>query len=163
MACEAVRTWPCHCGSRFASALYHVTARGDEREPIPLTPLARVGGQYSAGLATQRAARGTESQADLSFGARLTGSDSYRAQDDAGGQDVGAEPTSESSQRPLNPYKGSSVAARNGGTLERAQQTCPPKASGRRLIAAHESPRTTKLYDRTSDYITLDEIERIAI
>jgi hypothetical protein len=30
-------------------------------------------------------------------------------------------------------------------------------------IAAHESPRTTKLYDRTSDEITLDEVERIAI
>ena len=40
----------------------------------------------------------------------------------------------------------------NGGTLENAQQ-----------IAAHESPRTTKLYDRTSDEITLDEIERILI
>ena len=40
----------------------------------------------------------------------------------------------------------------NGGTLEQAQQ-----------IAAHESPRTTKLYDRTNDAITLDEIERILI
>lgn len=40
----------------------------------------------------------------------------------------------------------------NGGTLEHAQQ-----------IAAHESPRTTKLYDRTSDDISLDEIERIVI
>jgi site-specific recombinase XerD len=40
----------------------------------------------------------------------------------------------------------------NGGTLEHAQ-----------AIAAHESPRTTKLYDRTSDTLTLDEIERIAI
>jgi integrase len=40
----------------------------------------------------------------------------------------------------------------NGGTLERAQQ-----------IAAHSSPKTTKLYDRTSDSITLDEIERILI
>ena len=30
-------------------------------------------------------------------------------------------------------------------------------------IAAHESVRTTKLYDRTSDEITLDEVERIAI
>lgn len=40
----------------------------------------------------------------------------------------------------------------NGGTLEHAQQ-----------IAAHESPKTTKLYDRTSDQITLDEIERIVI
>jgi hypothetical protein len=29
--------------------------------------------------------------------------------------------------------------------------------------AAHESPRTTKLYDRTSEQITPDEIERIAI
>ena len=40
----------------------------------------------------------------------------------------------------------------NGGTIEKAQ-----------VIAAHESPRTTKLYDRTSDAITLDEIERIMI
>ena len=40
----------------------------------------------------------------------------------------------------------------NGGTLENAQ-----------AIAAHESPRTTKLYDRTSDEITLDEVERIRI
>jgi len=40
----------------------------------------------------------------------------------------------------------------NGGTLENAQ-----------IIAAHESPRTTKLYDRTRDDITLDEVERIAI
>ncbi len=40
----------------------------------------------------------------------------------------------------------------NGGTLEKAQ-----------AIAAHSSPRTTKLYDRTSDAISLDEIERIII
>lgn len=40
----------------------------------------------------------------------------------------------------------------NGGTIEKAQ-----------AIAAHESPRTTKLYDRTNDEITLDEIERILI
>ena len=39
-----------------------------------------------------------------------------------------------------------------GGTLENAQ-----------AMAAHESPRTTKLYDRTSDEITLDEVERIVI
>ncbi len=30
-------------------------------------------------------------------------------------------------------------------------------------MANHESPRTTKLYDRTRDQITLDEVERIAI
>jgi integrase/recombinase XerD len=29
-------------------------------------------------------------------------------------------------------------------------------------IAAHERPRTTKLYERTSDEITLDEAERLA-
>jgi hypothetical protein len=28
-------------------------------------------------------------------------------------------------------------------------------------MAAHESPHTTKLYDRTADVITLDEVERI--
>jgi hypothetical protein len=32
-----------------------------------------------------------------------------------------------------------------------------------RQIANHESPRTTKLYDRTSNAIGLDEIERIRI
>ena len=40
----------------------------------------------------------------------------------------------------------------NGGTIEMAQ-----------TIAGHASPRTTKLYDRTGDEITLDEVERIAI
>ena len=30
-------------------------------------------------------------------------------------------------------------------------------------FAAHESPRTTKLYDRTSDELTFDEIEWIGI
>ena len=39
-----------------------------------------------------------------------------------------------------------------GATLENAQ-----------AMAAHESPRTTKLYDRTGDEITLDEVERITI
>jgi hypothetical protein len=38
----------------------------------------------------------------------------------------------------------------NGGSLEKAQ-----------MMAAHESPRTTKLYDRTSDQISLDEVERV--
>ena len=39
-----------------------------------------------------------------------------------------------------------------GGSLENAQ-----------AMAAHESPRTTKLYDRTNDAITLEEVERIKI
>jgi hypothetical protein len=30
-------------------------------------------------------------------------------------------------------------------------------------IAAHASPRTTKLYDRRTDFDTLDEIEKIII
>ena len=29
------------------------------------------------------------------------------------------------------------------------------------LMAAHESPRTTKLYDRTNDAVSLDEVERV--
>jgi site-specific recombinase XerD len=41
---------------------------------------------------------------------------------------------------------------KNGGRLEVAQQ-----------IAAHESPRTTGLYDRRGDDVSLDEVERIAI
>jgi site-specific recombinase XerD len=40
----------------------------------------------------------------------------------------------------------------NGGTLEYAQ-----------AMAAHKSPRTTKLYDRTKERLTLDEIERIRL
>ncbi len=30
-------------------------------------------------------------------------------------------------------------------------------------MAARESPKTTKLYERTGDQITLDEVERIDI
>jgi hypothetical protein len=30
-----------------------------------------------------------------------------------------------------------------------------------RPMAAHESPRTTKLYDRTKERLTQDEVERI--
>lgn len=41
---------------------------------------------------------------------------------------------------------------RNGGQLEVAQQ-----------MAAHESARTTGLYDRRNDHVSLDEIERIVI
>lgn len=41
---------------------------------------------------------------------------------------------------------------KNGGKLEIAQQ-----------IAGHESPRTTKLYDRREEEISLDEVERIII
>jgi integrase/recombinase XerD len=40
----------------------------------------------------------------------------------------------------------------NGGSLEQAQE-----------IANHASPKTTRLYDRTSDQITLDAVERIVI
>lgn len=40
----------------------------------------------------------------------------------------------------------------NGGTLEKAQQ-----------LANHESVRTTKLYDRRDDKLSLDEVERITI
>jgi integrase/recombinase XerD len=41
---------------------------------------------------------------------------------------------------------------KNNGTLEHAQ-----------TLANHASPRTTKLYDRRSDEISLDEVEKISI
>jgi integrase/recombinase XerD len=41
---------------------------------------------------------------------------------------------------------------KNGGSIEHAQQ-----------IANHATPQTTRLYDRSGDEITLDEIERIVI
>ena len=47
---------------------------------------------------------------------------------------------------------GITVYLEKGGTIENAQ-----------AIANHESPRTTKLYDRTGDQVSLDEIERIVI
>ncbi len=47
---------------------------------------------------------------------------------------------------------GITVYLENKGTLETAQK-----------IAAHELPRTTKLYDRTDDQLTLDEIEKISV
>ena len=47
---------------------------------------------------------------------------------------------------------GITVYMENNGTLEKAQQ-----------MANHESPKTTKLYDRSSDQITLDEVNKIVI
>ncbi len=41
---------------------------------------------------------------------------------------------------------------RNGGTLERAA-----------VMANHASTRTTQLYDRRDDAVTLDEVERIGV
>ena len=43
---------------------------------------------------------------------------------------------------------GITIYLTNGGTLEKAQ-----------MMAAHSSPRTTKLYDRTNDAVSLDEVE----
>jgi hypothetical protein len=40
----------------------------------------------------------------------------------------------------------------NGGALKHAQE-----------MAAHESPRTTKLYDRTKERLPQDEVERIRL
>jgi integrase/recombinase XerD len=47
---------------------------------------------------------------------------------------------------------GITVYLLNGGLLEYAQQ-----------MAAHESARTTKLYDRRNDQVTLDQVERIVL
>src|SRR3977135_1063950 len=47
---------------------------------------------------------------------------------------------------------GITIYLENDGRLKHAQQ-----------MAGHESPRTTKLYDRTKDEITLSEVERIRL
>jgi integrase len=47
---------------------------------------------------------------------------------------------------------GITIYLENDGRLEHAQQ-----------MAGHESPRTTKLYDRTKEEITLSEVERIRL
>src|SRR3954465_3504051 len=45
---------------------------------------------------------------------------------------------------------GITIYLKNGGLLEHAQQ-----------MAAHESTRTTKRYDRRNDQVTLDEVEKL--
>jgi integrase len=47
---------------------------------------------------------------------------------------------------------GNTAYLANGGALEHARE-----------MAAHESPRTTKLYDRTKERLTQDEVERIRL
>jgi hypothetical protein len=51
-------------------------------------------------------------------------------------------------------FRATSVTAylKNGGTLERAAQ-----------MANHASTRTTQLYDRRAEEVTLDEVERILV
>src|SRR6266481_5592023 len=62
-------------------------------------------------------------------------------------------PTSRSKPRPAT-FRATGITAylANGGALEHAQE-----------MAAHESPRTTKLYDRTKERLTQDEVERIRL
>ena len=50
-------------------------------------------------------------------------------------------------------FRGTGITAylENGGTLEKARQ-----------MAAHASTRTTQLYDRREDRVTLDEVEKIS-
>ena len=48
--------------------------------------------------------------------------------------------------------RGITAYLENGGLLEHAQQ-----------MAAHSSARTTKLYDRRGEAISLDEVERISL
>jgi hypothetical protein len=50
------------------------------------------------------------------------------------------------------PYAGFTDYLENGGSIQKARQ-----------IAANESPKSTKLDDRTSDQITLDKVEWIVI
>ena len=45
---------------------------------------------------------------------------------------------------------GITIYLTNGGDLEKAQQ-----------MAAHESPRTTKLYDRRCEMVSLNEVEKV--
>ena len=54
------------------------------------------------------------------------------------------------------------TAIRSATGIAAYLKTAAPSRTAQ-AIAAHESPRTTKLYDRTSDEITLDEVERIVI
>ena len=51
-------------------------------------------------------------------------------------------------------FRGTGITAylENGGTLEKARQ-----------MAAHASTRTTQLYDRREDRVTLDEVVKINI
>ena len=58
------------------------------------------------------------------------------------------------SARTADAFRATGITAylKNGGKLEIAQQ-----------MAAHESARTTGLYDRRNDEISLDEVERIGI
>ena len=53
-----------------------------------------------------------------------------------------------------HPFRTTGVTAylRNGGTLERAVR-----------MANHASTRTTQLYDRRAEEVTLDEVERILV
>jgi len=64
----------------------------------------------------------------------------------AGGRDLDED------QQCALPASGITADLTNGGTLEEAA-----------MIANHTSTRTTQLYDRRNDEVSLDEVERILI
>lgn len=124
---------------------------------IPLTmPVPSLPGGGAAGLYRRsRHWRGSQgvSVSDL---ARACGGDAFGAAHVAAGR-LAHDPEAALSVGIMTPIGNHSFRATgitaylaNGGALEHAQE-----------MAAHESPRTTKLYDRTKERLTQDEVERI--
>ena len=66
----------------------------------------------------------------------------------------GAPLAAPEADRPCFGVRATGITAylKNGGTLEKAAS-----------VANHASTRTTQLYDRRSDEVTLDEVERVGI
>jgi integrase len=80
--------------------------------------------------------------------------DAFEPAEDAQTNGLGARATGISTELGCHSFRatGITVYLQNGGLLEHAQQ-----------MAAHESARTTKLYDRRNDKVTLDEVEKIML
>jgi hypothetical protein len=59
----------------------------------------------------------------------------------------------------------STAAISSGGNanFDRASTAAYSSIEYAQQMAAHESARTTKLYDRRNDQVTLDQVERIVL
>ena len=115
----------------------------------------RAGPPQGGGLSRRGRDRGRERRAPVALDA--AGRRDGRAPDEPGGcvpDDQAAHQDRRARRGHCHTFRATGITAYllNGGTLERAQ-----------AIAGHESPRTTKLYDRTADEVTIEDIEKIGI
>jgi hypothetical protein len=82
----------------------------------------------------------------------------------AGSEETAAETSGRKSSPWLrNVVSTAAISSGRNANFDRASTAAYSSIEYAQQMAAHESARTTKLYDRRNDQVTLDQLERIVL